>query len=403
MFDNSGEPLNRFGYKKAILFLAFVLHTFIVISIVSQGDHFFGKPIAYDMHRLIASDFYSVYHGGVNMSRGQSPYDHQVDGVTPYFFPYRYLPSLAFVAQGFTWLEPAEAYALWVIILELLLLALLYFLFCQLGFTDYFITAATALLVSTPYFLEVYMGQFTFAAVVFFLLAVLAGNFVFRTSSVFASLLIKPIALPALVILIRERKGAVLIVVGLTSLATSIPYFFQHPEEWSFFRRHNLNPGIALGVGNVGLVEFVHLVLTWMDSLWRYNLGIIMKVVHWALLGISIWMGLFRHRHLCLAVSSILLAHFLGYLHVWEHHMSAVCAIGAIMLCCPDQSKMFYRLVLASLVLLALPTPYALFFYLLPESNFNDVFLSWPAYALVAVVLSKLIPTSVLFVLSLRR
>ena len=78
-------------------------HVLIVTSILTQR-----RPIIWPLHNDTihrigpGSDFYAIYHGGVNLRRGVSPYHSDADGRTPFSYPYRYLPAVALGAQLLT-------------------------------------------------------------------------------------------------------------------------------------------------------------------------------------------------------------------------------------------------------------------------------------------------------------
>ena len=62
----------------------------------------------------------------------------------------------------------------------------------------------------------------------------------------------------------------------------------------------------------------------------------------------------------------MLLAHFVSYVHLWEHHISAVFFVGLLFWLlrerlCARLGPLATALLLASLILLALPSPSALF------------------------------------------
>src|SRR5262245_13623004 len=101
------------------LLAALAVHAVVVLSIVDSP-----RPIIWPLHNDTihrlgpAADFYAVYHAGVNMRRGLSPYANNADGITPPYYPFRYLPGLGLAAEAFTALSPVRAYVVWIVILE---------------------------------------------------------------------------------------------------------------------------------------------------------------------------------------------------------------------------------------------------------------------------------------------
>ena len=95
-------------------------------------------------------------------------------------------------------------------------------------------------------------------------------------------------------------------------------------------------------------------------------------------------------------VAALILAHFLTYQHVWEHHMTAICVVGAMLLTVPDGTRGRYVAVLCCLFLLAMPSPFGLFDTVKDPSMFDPA-AYWPRYASYITVLSKVLPTATLY------
>ena len=180
----------------------------------------------------------------------------------------------------------------------------------------------------------------------------------------------------------------------------STPYFLRHPESWAIFLRHNLQATGALDAGNHGLIRLVFLLVR------DYHLGSITEEWQWerlvshirlSVLAATTMIVLLRgNKHIVIGASALVLAHFLTYQHVWEHHMSAVLVIGALMLTVNEIPKWFTVTVLASMVCLALPTPFVFFDTLKDPSVFDPSF-DWPLYASYLEVLPKVLPTMALY------
>ncbi len=67
-----------------------------------------------------------------------------------------------------------------------------------------------------------------------------------------------------------------------------------------------------------------------------------------------------RESRVRVGVSALLLANFLTYQQVWEHHITGVCVVAAILMTVPNYTRLRYVSVLFCLLLLALPTHFGL-------------------------------------------
>jgi len=167
------SPRTKVRLLRLLLAAATIAHITIVSSIV-RSDRPIIWPLHNDaIHRAARGDFYALYHAAVKVSRGLSPYDDAPDGVTPYYYPFRYLPIVAHAARPLLQLTPHAAWLCWLVVLETLLLLLILTLKKHLGHSIRWLMVTSLLLVSSPYFLELFMGQFTFAVVASCALAIL--------------------------------------------------------------------------------------------------------------------------------------------------------------------------------------------------------------------------------------
>jgi hypothetical protein len=391
-----GNSRNRIAKSLILLFLI-IVHLGIVSSIIWQE-----RPLIWPLHNDTihrkgrSADFYSIYHAGVNLSHGMDPYLMNPDGVTPYFYPFRYLPIVAYAGRAFSFFSPQYACKVWVILLEGFLAVLLVVLWKTLADERIRLFVIGLLLINSPYFLELYMGQFTFAAVTLCCLGLVlpVGQFLYGGSAV-----LKPFTLAAVPAMAKHRqywKHSAFAVLGV--LPISIFYFLYHPDQWTTFYAANFHPHDQLHAGNYGFVRLLYLIAvdgrmpislrTWEGYIEKFRLimiaGVALLVIH------------SKNKSILMGVSALLLAHFLSYQHTWEHHMSGVCVIAAMLLTVPDQPVLFSRSILVSLVLLALPTPFGLFDVAKNPSVF-DPSVYWPRAESYLLVLSKVIPTMILF------
>ena len=398
MADASAGLPRRSAVVWVALSVLLAVHVGVVASILVAD-----RPIIWPLHNDTihrkgrGADFFAVYHAALSVRRGQDPYAIDPDGVTPYFFAFRYLPIVAIAAEPLTALQPQTAYVVWVMTLEALLAVFIVTLWRSLPDTGVRMAAVGLLLVNSPYFLELYMGQFTFVSAALCVLAFLlpAGPLYFAVSAV-----LKPFTLAALPALARERRYWWHLIVALVAVAgLSLPYFIRHPVQRNIFLDANFTPVGGLGIGNVGLVQWLSLVTADAGFPWgpgRLPIGV--SALRFLVLGVTalvVWRG--RSRPIVSGACALLLAHFLTYQQVWEHHMSAVMVLGTWLLTLDVRRQTrVTSLVIAALVLLALPTPFGWFDVAKDPSVFDPTG-SWPRYAMYVVVLSKVVPTLLLF------
>lgn len=115
-----------------------------------------------------ASDFFGIYQAGANLVHGYSIYDsadyrHEAPLYVPFYYFYRYLPPTAFLFGGISLvLPPWPAYWVWVVICELILLAVVRSILRDTRWprTRRYL-AASLWLGFFPFLLEQIMGQFS--------------------------------------------------------------------------------------------------------------------------------------------------------------------------------------------------------------------------------------------------
>ncbi|MBC8422905.1 DUF2029 domain-containing protein, partial [bacterium] len=359
---------------------------------------------------------------GCPAENGSASLDGPARGEAPCRFPSRCLPAGGRTrGRALAAFPPRDAYRIWIVVLEALLAALVCMFLrrteaCRLR---WFI--AGVLLLSSPYFLEVHMGQFTFAATALLAMGVLRRDHprdrratprdeVFATATYALAALLKVFPLVTAPALLRERRlRRTLLVTGGVVLAASLPYFAAHPEGWDAFRRANLS-SLAGGMdsGNHGLVYVIRQVAqdagwAWLVERWNG----FMSVWHASVvIGTTIVVWLSRRGGLGVAAAAMLLAHLVGYGHVWEHHLSGGVVAGVLALHAvahPAAGRPDHRIagwLIAALVLLALPTPFALFDTALNVTVW-DPSAGWPAWQRYALPLAKVVPTLLLYVVCL--
>ncbi|MBF8285375.1 MAG: hypothetical protein HW378_4290 [Anaerolineales bacterium] len=110
-------------------------------------------------------DFYSIYQAGYNARHGADVYESdpaKIAIAVPYFTPYRYLPIVAYTAgAALSLFSPLTAYKIWVVVVELTLLLCVFITYRRVRDLNLFARLAAMWLCFTPYYLELFMGQFS--------------------------------------------------------------------------------------------------------------------------------------------------------------------------------------------------------------------------------------------------
>lgn len=146
----------------ALLALGIAVHLLFLLSLR------FGwlNPLFNDtMHRFgPGGDFFSIYAAGVKARAGESVYTvgGHVESV-PYAYAFRYAPLVAYtVGAALSCLPAIIAYAVWLIGCELALLRNVRLTLDMAPDRRTGQVAAALWLLFTPYYLELFVGQFTF-------------------------------------------------------------------------------------------------------------------------------------------------------------------------------------------------------------------------------------------------
>jgi hypothetical protein len=402
--------------------LAAVVHVTVVLSTVTQPFSAQLRPVDERpavsslfndaLYRMgPAADLFAVYRAGVRAREGRSPFaGDRLAGDPPFAYPYRYLPMVAqTLGRALAALSPRTAYLLWVACIETALIA---FLAVFVGrVRDPFLrwSACLVLLLSSPHFLEVHMGQFTFATTALVGIALLlfeSARIRAGAALLAAGFALKAFSLITLPALLREKapRAAALGAAGLI-VAVSLIYFAAAPEDWTQFRTVNLtrlDPGPQ--TGNFGLLYTVTIALHECGLQWSPDgFAVFARAWQIVLVGVAVVLA-FRAspRAMTLGAATLLVAYFLAYHHVWEHHYSACVLLGLVILRgCSEAESAHHRAwkatAWAALVLVAAPTPFILF------DNGDLTWASWPSYQRWLLPLTKSGPLLVLFVAGLRQ
>lgn len=348
------------------------------------------------------ADLFALYHAGVNAMRGLSVYDTNEDpAVTPYFYPYRYLPIAAqTLGRALATLTPRSAYVLWALLTELTLVLVIVAFRRSISNRWSSAWGTAILLLSTPYWLELYIGQFTMVAAGLTCLAVLGwATRVHRRPGapgvlLVAAALLKVFPLVTLPAFLRTRGGGSLAAATVAIVTSSnLPLFFTDPASIdAFWSKNFLGEPVGLDAGNHSFLYVVFLAGQLLGGEWNLPLwGALTIVWRAAVLGGTAFIILrARNLNVEIGASTLLLAHFVSYFQVWEHHISAAVVAG-VLLCVGLERAGSARdagIALAATAALALPTPFAW----LPSDPS-----AWSSLERLLPPLAKTIPLLVLF------
>jgi len=217
----------------------------LVNSLFEDTSHRFGP----------GGDLFSIVAAGLQAQHGHSIYSvgGHVSGV-PYCYGFRYAPIVAYVmAVTLCRLPAVVAYGLWRILCEMTLLKNILLTWDRSPDRKTAMLTAAMWLAFTPYFIELFVGQFTFVAVSISLWAQVSWqdgetsprNYrVSRRGDLFWAAAFWLQMMPGIFIPIALLRGRYKGVVAgiLVLLATSVFYFTRCPADWLTF----LSPNITL-------------------------------------------------------------------------------------------------------------------------------------------------------------
>ncbi|HEY5950370.1 MAG TPA: glycosyltransferase family 87 protein, partial [Kofleriaceae bacterium] len=212
-----------------------------------------------------AADFFAVYHAGRQVWTGRSPFAHdERPRVTPsYFAPFRYPPGVAWtLGVAIAKVKPWIAYAVWIVVLEALLVLGIVRMRELIANPAHLAWTRAAWLAFPPWFLELWMGQFTFVAAMLTFLAILQWRRDRPRSAaamwaVACALKLFPLTLAPAVVM-RRRFGAIAAALLVTAAALA-PLLATEGAFAGFF---GLNVGAPepteVHAGNFSLLVLLH-------------------------------------------------------------------------------------------------------------------------------------------------
>lgn len=349
-------------------------------------------------------DFFALYHAGVQARRGLSPYERdETPPRTPYYFRFLYSPLLAYsVGVMVAALPPMLAYRVWAAVIELSLLLFLLVWSRRVRSRGMYWAAAALLLLSTPYFLELHVGQFTFVATalavsgVIWTLQPAAGRTV-GTLLLASGSFLKLFPLLALPALARGGLWAMFGAgVGVAALIGGNDLLFPSETE-RLSTLSGTDDTTNPHPGHMSLLNLLRVVLVVTGfppspTAWSLASPMLLFLAVTITAVVVVWRRIVPLPGFCL----ILMAFLIVFYRTAEHHYSAVLLLGLVLVLELPRSALSddaEKVLATALIVVALPTPYAL----LPL-NPSD----WSATASLLMAMTKVLPAGFVFLYSLR-
>ena len=356
--------------SRALLGVAILVHLLMLVSwrTGTLNPLFFDATVTGGRRGW---DFYALYQAGHNVLTGHSAYESdgsKIDVVIPggTYTPFRYLPVSAYtLGVLLNLVPPLWAYRLWVACIELVLLGCIALTWRVVQDPGRRARLAAMWLCFTPYYLELYMGQFSLVqgALVFLMLLWALGQRLrlgFDLAWV-GSVLWKQNTALFLPLMVRLKRWRAILILAVLLIATAGPYFLLYPGSLAAFLRNLSGEPPWFQLGNLGFRQLVF------DGMW--SLGDVLHLepspilyvrAQQALVGLFVALPLAllfldRQPDAVTHLSLWMTAYFLVYHHVWEHHYVMLLPV-LVVLAIRRESAWLWVLY----VLLALPTPFYL-------------------------------------------
>lgn len=371
------------------------------------------------MHRTGKGvDFFAVYQAGTNLVEGVSIYSTSpARQEVPYYYPYRYHPFVA-LTVGLTAqiLPPFAAYGVWIILLVILLI-INAFKTWSLFEDKYQATLAVSFwLVFSPFYLELFMGQFSFvmASLIFWaLISWIRGKQTSGDVWWTVSLVVKSNSVLFAPVLLREGRWKAVAIGGAVAALIAIPYFSAIPGSYEqFAQNYSGRMTMSTLLGNQGFSALIGIAILRTSGLWTDNIQVLgqrvpqmdqlmeIPLLLWTVLVVGGTLLItFRSKRAFNPELYLLwiLAYFLFYKHVWEHQYVMLLPVFVIL---------YYRMTTSGLSLskpvfwtsyavIALPTLFVCFDR---SPVLFDPELSWEAWKSFAFHIPKPLAVLVLFV-----
>lgn len=403
--------IHRLKTHFAYLFLA----TAVIVHLAMMGSLVWGylNPL-FDNSTASPQgiDFFSIYEAGHRALENTSVYHESAAGpaVTPYQVAYRYVPAFAYAfAAPANALPPWSAYWAWVAVCELLLALNAYATWRAVGRSKWAVVAAGMWFLFTPFYLEQYMGQFSFlmATALFWTgIGIARGREVIAGPPLAASLIVKSNSGLLLPLFVRLRWTRSL--VGAAALVgLNIPYFVLRPSDLEAF--YKLNSRFFLdqtghrvflyGPGEQGAVALIRNALMAGDPNSKGMPSGYAVALAAAVVGLSLAATFLVRKGDPLTLFAIWLSvYFLTY-QVWEDHYVMYLPVLVLLVGLRPAHRWW---ALAVFALVALPTPYWLLDHVWNTGPVPDNILIshqevWPPWGVVLHHAAKPLPVLALW------
>jgi hypothetical protein len=395
--------------SRLLLGVAVFLHATMLVSWRTGilNPLFFDATVT---HGRRGWDFYALYQAGHNVLTGHSVYESDgaaIDMVIPdgTYTPFRYLPLPAYTVGAFLNLvSPLWAYRIWVAFVEGILLLCIALTWRAVRDVDLFARLAAMWLCYTPFYLELYMGQFSLvqgAMIYVTLLLALRGKLDLGFDLAWVgSVLWKQNTTLWVPVMVRLKRWRALALLALLLALTAGPYFAFYPGSLGAFARNFSGEAPWFQLGNLGFRQLVFDVMWSVGDVLETELAPSLYVgVQGAVAGGVLFLSLAlllldRQPDWVLHLSLWVTGFFLLYHHVWEHHYVMLLPV-LVALSMRAESPWLWIIY----VVLALPTP----FYLVDPRGQVAVLdaMRWtpirPLWQDIAYHASKAIPALVLY------
>lgn len=366
---------------KKFFFFGVALHVIFLLSLAGG----FLNPLFDDAtHRVgQGADFYAVYQAGQNVVDGVSIYlkdPHTM--VVPYCYVYRYLPFSAYTfGQLFRLFSPQVAYVLWILALAVLLLLNLKLTKSMFHKGGHGYAAMALWLLFSPYYLELYMGQFSFfmTTLFFWMMYYWMNNRDAAGDGLWIfSLLVKTNSALFVPLLLKLKKWKSVLMAMLVVALFSLPYFFYMKGSFSDFA-WNFTEGLSVETlaGNQGIAALLAVTLLRSTGHWAPNINLFFQNIEvmntfirtpllaWSFFvyGVSLMITVRTSVEYTTELFLVwILTYFLTYKHVWEHQYVMLLPVFLYLfqrLYASKERKLFSpKIFWLAFVIVALPTPF---------------------------------------------
>ena len=376
-------------------------------------------------------DFFSVYEAGHSVLENRSVYyfDGADSSVTPHHNPFRYLPLVAYVvAVPFNTLSAWWGYWTWVAISELLLGLNAYLTWRFAGRNDWALVAASMWFVFTPFYVELYVGQFSFLMAT---LLLLTGLGLVRGRELHGGL-------PWAVSIVTKSNSALLLPLlarvgwwraitgGAALVALNAAYFAGRLRDLQYFLWINLSqllnggyglldfqlrPGemrffedpdqrfLQFSSGEHGLLALVRNSYLAFDSTATNLPGPLALVLVAGVVGVGLGVTFLSRRPDVPALFGVWMCTFFLVYTAWEHHYVMLLPALVLLVAFRPASRW---IALITFAFVAMPSPYWLVnavsdTSLPPPGSLISIQESWPAWGVVLHHAAKPLPVLALW------